>query len=68
LGLLLALFQHVRQSDVLTDEARQLLLTLLGATERPPLPITLYAITGTPGQAFQMKALQEADSSLDSAR
>ena len=59
LGLLLALFQHVRQSDVLTDEARQLLATLLGATDRPPPPITLYAITGTPGQAFQMKALRE---------
>jgi hypothetical protein len=59
LGLLLALFQHVQQSDVLTDEARQLLLTLLGATERPPPPITLYAITGAPGQAFQMKALRE---------
>jgi hypothetical protein len=59
LGLLLALFQHVRQSDVLSEDARQLLLTLLGATERPPPPITLYAITGAPGQAFQMKALRE---------
>jgi hypothetical protein len=59
LGLLLALFQHVRQSDVLTDEARRLLATLLGATDEPPPPITLYAITGTPGQAFQMRALQE---------
>lgn len=60
LGLLLALFQHVRQSDVLSDEARQFLASLLGATEAaPPAPITLYAITGTPGQAFQMKALRE---------
>ncbi len=59
LGLLLALFQHVRQSNLLTDEARQLLATILGATDEPPLPITLYAITGTPGQAFQMKALRE---------
>jgi len=59
LGLLLALFQHVRQSDVLTDQARRLLATLLGATDEPPPPITLYAITGTPGQAFQMKALRE---------
>jgi hypothetical protein len=59
LGLLLALFQHVRQSDVLTDEARRLLATLLGATDEPPPPITLYAITGTPGQAFSMKALWE---------
>ena len=59
LGLLLALFQHVRQSDVLSEDARQLLATLLGATDQPPPPITLYAITGTPGQAFQMKALRE---------
>ncbi len=59
LGLLLHLFQHVRQSDVLSDEARQLLAALLGATAAPPAPITLYAVTGTPGQAFQMKALRE---------
>ncbi|GBC81073.1 hypothetical protein HRbin10_00178 [bacterium HR10] len=61
LGLLLALFQHVRQSDVLSEEARQLLASLLGATDTgiPPTPITLYAITGAPGQAFQMKALRE---------
>ncbi len=57
LGLLLNLFQHVRQSDVLSDDARQMLAMLLGATEAAtPAPITLYAITGTPGQAFQMKA------------
>ncbi len=59
LGLLLALFEHVRRSDRLTDEGRKLLATLLGATDQPPPPITLYAITGTPGQAFQMKALRE---------
>jgi hypothetical protein len=59
LGLLLALFQHAQQSNVLPEGARQLLATLLGATNRPPPPVTLYAITGTPGQAFQMKALRE---------
>jgi hypothetical protein len=59
LGLLLALFQEVQQSNVLPEGARQLLATLLGATNRPPPPVTLYAITGTPGQAFQMKALRE---------
>lgn len=60
LGLLLYLFQHVRESDVLSDEARQLLASILGATEAvPPTPITLYAVTGVPGQAFQMKALRE---------
>lgn len=60
LGLLLRLFRHVRESDRLSDGARELLATLLGATaSAPPAPITLYAITGTPGQAFQMKALRE---------
>jgi hypothetical protein len=60
LGLVLELFRHVRQSDVLSDDARELLASLLGATSTvPPAPITLYAVTGTPGQAFQMKALRE---------
>ena len=60
LGLVLELFRHTRQSDVLSEEARGLLASLLGATEAlPPAPITLYAITGAPGKAFQMKALRE---------
>jgi len=60
LGLLLALFQHVRQSDQLTDEGREFLAQLLGASSSaPPAPITLYAITGTPGRAFNMQALRE---------
>lgn len=61
LGLLLALFAHVRQSDQLSDDARQYLATLLGAivTDTPPQPIMLYAVTGTPGQAFNMQALRE---------
>ncbi len=61
LGLLLALFAHVRQSDQLSDQARRYLAMLLGAivTDTPPQPITLYAVTGTPGQAFNMQALRE---------
>ncbi|RMG63141.1 MAG: hypothetical protein D6715_11615 [Calditrichaeota bacterium] len=60
LGLLLELFRHVRQSDLLTDKARALLANLLGATNNvPKAAITLYAVTGTPAQAFQMKALRE---------
>ncbi|MEM4382299.1 MAG: hypothetical protein QXX19_08735, partial [Candidatus Caldarchaeum sp.] len=60
LGLLIELFKHVRQSDQLSSEGRELLATLLGAgTSLPPAPITLYAITGTPGQAFNMQALRE---------
>lgn len=59
-GLLLVLFSHVRRSDQLSDEARQLLASLLGATDvPPPAPLTLYAVMGTSGQAFSMKALRE---------
>ncbi len=60
-GLLLALFSHVRRSDQLSDEARRFLAALLGATgdDIPLAPITLYAVTGTPGQAFNMKAIRE---------
>ncbi len=61
LGLLLALFAHVRRSDQLPAEGRQCLAKLLGAiaTDTPPPPITLYAVTGTPGKAFNMEALRE---------
>ncbi|MCS7173477.1 MAG: hypothetical protein N0A24_08860 [Armatimonadetes bacterium] len=59
LGLLLGLFRHVRESDRLSEEARELLATLLGAADAPPAPITLYAITGTSGQAFTMQAVRE---------
>ena len=61
LGLLLALFAHVRQSDQISEQARQLLAQLLGASETaiPTASITLYAVTGTPGKAFNMQALRE---------
>lgn len=61
LGLLLALFVHVRQSDQLSESARQLLAQLLGASEAsvPTSSITLYAVTGTLGRAFNTQALRE---------
>ena len=60
LGLLLELFSHVRHSDSLTDEGREFLASLLGATaDSPPAPLTLYAITGKPGQAFNMQVFRE---------
>jgi len=61
LGLLLALFAHVRQSDQISEQARQLLAQLLGASETaiPTASITLYAITGTPGKAFNIQSLRE---------
>jgi len=60
LGLLLALFAHVPGSDRLSETARRLLATLLGArAEVPSTAVTLYAVTGKPGQAFNMQALRE---------
>lgn len=61
LGLLLALFAHIRQSDQLSEEGRRYLAALFGVDtdSTPPPPFTLYAVTGVPGQAFDMKALRE---------
>ncbi len=59
LGLLVALFAHARSSDLLSPESRQYLARLLGATDTTPPTITLYAVTGQPGQAFKMEALRE---------
>jgi len=61
LGLLLALFAHIRQSDQLSEEGRRYLAALFGVDidSTPPSPFTLYAVTGVPGQAFDMKALRE---------
>lgn len=60
LGLLLELFGQVQASDRLSDEGRQALAELLGAVENPsPAPLMLYAVTGIPGQAFNMQALRE---------
>lgn len=59
LGLLLQLFSHVRSSDVLDEEGRRALAQLFGAAAAAPPPITLYAISGKPGQAFKMTAFWE---------
>jgi len=61
LGLLLALFTHVRETDQLSEEGGELLARLLGALPDagPPAPLVLYAVTGKPGRAFQMQALRE---------
>ncbi len=61
LGLLLELFHHVRSSDVLPPQGQQLLAQILGVSpdHTAPHPITLYAISGKPGQAFQVQKLQE---------
>ncbi len=62
-GLLLELFYHVRDSEHLSPEGQQLLAAILGVTleDHPtaPRPMTLYAVSGKPGQAFQMQKLQE---------
>lgn len=61
LGLLLELFVHVHQSDGLSEEGRLYLARLLGAipSDAPPPSFTLYAVSGEPGKAFNMKILRE---------
>lgn len=59
LGLLLALFAHVRESYRLSEDGRELLARLLGALPKSAPPLVLYAITGKPGKAFQMQVLRE---------
>ncbi|MBC7343865.1 MAG: hypothetical protein H5U03_00230 [Clostridia bacterium] len=60
LGLLFELFSHIERSDLLTEQGRNLLAQLLGATTAaPPAPLRLYAVTGKPGQAFNMQEFQE---------
>lgn len=60
LALLLEMFSHVRGSDRLTDAGREFLASLLGAAAAlPPAPLTLYAITGKPGKAFNMQVFRE---------
>ena len=60
LGLLFELFSHIERSDLLTEQGRNLLAQLLGATTvPPPAPLRLYAVTGKPGQAFNMQEFRE---------
>jgi hypothetical protein len=50
----------VQRSEHLSEEGRKLLASLLGAEDSfPPAPLTLYAITGKPGQAFNMQVFRE---------
>ena len=60
LGLLLELFSHVEKSELLSEEGRALLARILGEDpSTPPAPLSLYVITGKPGQAFNMQQFQE---------
>ncbi|MCS6949318.1 MAG: hypothetical protein RMM06_02260 [Armatimonadota bacterium] len=59
LGVLLALFSHIPSSEVLSDEARQYLASLFAGTTPATSPVVLYAVTGVPAQAFDMKQLKE---------
>jgi hypothetical protein len=59
LGLLLQLFSHARSSDVLDQQGREALAQLLGATAAVPPPVTLFAVSGKPAQAFNMTDLRE---------
>ncbi len=60
LGLVLKMFSYIRRSDGLNEEGRSILAELLGAADnKAALPLTLYAVTGKPGQAFNMHSLKE---------
>ena len=60
LALLLQLFTYVETPGQIPEEGRELLASLLGAGKGlPPAPLTLYAITGIPGQAFNMQFFRE---------
>jgi len=60
LALLLKLFSNVESSGSLSREGRDFLASLLGADDSAlPSPITLYAITGKPGRAFNMQVFRE---------
>jgi hypothetical protein len=63
LALLLKLFSYVEgreEEDQISQEGRELLASLLGAEEVTPVaPLTLYAVSGILGQAFDMKSFQE---------
>lgn len=59
LGTLFFLFSHISSSPVLSEEARQLLEELFGSVVTERSPVVLYAVTGVPGQAFDMKMVRE---------
>lgn len=63
IALLLKLFNYVEgqeEEDQISPEGRDLLARLLGAEEVvPAAPLTLYAVSGVVGQAFDMKSFQE---------
>ncbi|MFB6271772.1 MAG: hypothetical protein ABEL51_02635 [Salinibacter sp.] len=64
LGLFLRLFNHIHSSDQeatpLAARAREHLASLIGDVEQAPAsPVTLYAVTGEPGQSFTMHAIWE---------
>jgi len=63
MALLLKLFSYVEgrgEEDQISQEGRELLASLLGAQEVAPVaPLTLYAVSGVLGQAFDMKSFQE---------
>ena len=59
LGILLFLFSHIPESDALSDSARDFLMKLLEGAQIEATPVVLYAVSGVPAQAFDMKSLRE---------
>lgn len=59
LGILLSLFSHIPESDALSDSARDFLMKLFEGVRIEAKPVVLYAVSGVPAQAFDMKSLRE---------
>lgn len=60
MGLVLRLFRYVHEPGTLSDAGRELLAQVLEVhAEARSVPLKLYAVTGKPGQAFNMQAIRE---------
>ena len=58
LGLLLRLFRELKKTEVLSEEGEKLLEEIFGESFTET-PLTLYAFSGKPGQAFNMDTMVE---------
>lgn len=60
LAFIFNIFSHIDTSDRLSSSGQELLRTLLGADQNAVIkPITIYAVSGQPGQSFNMRSVVE---------
>lgn len=60
MALILELFSHIKKSDKVSEEGRNILASLIGADKPVPVrPLTLYAISGNLGRTFNMQLFRE---------